>query len=888
MGFMSRKVLPACASICVFCPALRARSRQPVKRYKKLIIDIFQDSSPNDRKISKLCDYAAKNPSRLPEIARMLEHRGYKAIRNIQLGAIRILVAVYTKLFSACQVQMSFLAVSAIDIIRSLLDEHQEDEIRILGCSLLFEFAHNQIDGTYVYQLESLLSNLCVLAKENGPEQRQRQLRSSGLRGLSAMLRFMGEHLHMPSEYDDVVSAVLCNYELSYIDVDSSASAIEKPGFWAQSCVEKISEFCKEATTTRRYLEPIFFYFDAGKHWSSRQGLAFTVLQQILHFMESFGNNCFLLAVLVRHLDHKSVSQEPLIKAQIVSIAASLTQQSTSEVTVVKVSVLSDMLRHLRNVLMASMDASLQPLLGDYTDFQLAIQKFLSELMKNIGSPSPIFEAMALTLENLSSTSLFSQSTMYSLLILGSIMAAQPLIIPNQQSFPEALLQQLSLAMVHPDSDTRLCAHRIFETILSSVHISEDTSNISVLSDQLAMPGVGFGSGLLQDTTQLHCKSRRDLDLNHEFESAAIRFTEDQLALLFSAVWMGSSLDNNVPGNYEAKFFTFTQTLQLSPARKSKDIFAKSFQLSLSIRAIAIEVDGHLSPSRKRSLYLLSSAMLGFVSKFYNISGILNQIGDLQARSQEDPFLAISNCRLVVRNGVDSNEYGTPIDNAAASELLEQIRKETDISTESLVSLILNSSSMISELDLAHLKNNLLEMFSPVSGGWAFDFNAHSNRARPWVAVVNKSSSFDEAVDSKDNFTMENGADFSAFSSNRHVLKHSDIIGVSQLLKSALEMAGTVAKVSSSTASLPFSAVTMKCEDLDLSAKRKMPVWANIDESKQLMPSITAECYEVYEMLSESHGKDGDVTHYPSINSDNILQLPPVSHYDYFLRAARC
>lgn len=43
-GVISRQVLPACGSLCFFCPAMRARSRQPVKRYKKLISDIFPRS----------------------------------------------------------------------------------------------------------------------------------------------------------------------------------------------------------------------------------------------------------------------------------------------------------------------------------------------------------------------------------------------------------------------------------------------------------------------------------------------------------------------------------------------------------------------------------------------------------------------------------------------------------------------------------------------------------------------------------------------------------------------------------------------------------------------------------------------------------------------------
>lgn len=44
MGVMSRRVVPVCGNLCFFCPSLRARSRQPVKRYKKLLSDIFPRS----------------------------------------------------------------------------------------------------------------------------------------------------------------------------------------------------------------------------------------------------------------------------------------------------------------------------------------------------------------------------------------------------------------------------------------------------------------------------------------------------------------------------------------------------------------------------------------------------------------------------------------------------------------------------------------------------------------------------------------------------------------------------------------------------------------------------------------------------------------------------
>ncbi|KAL7175295.1 hypothetical protein ACSBR2_028992 [Camellia fascicularis] len=44
MGVMLRRVLPICGKICFFYPSLRARSRQPVKRYKNLLADIFPRS----------------------------------------------------------------------------------------------------------------------------------------------------------------------------------------------------------------------------------------------------------------------------------------------------------------------------------------------------------------------------------------------------------------------------------------------------------------------------------------------------------------------------------------------------------------------------------------------------------------------------------------------------------------------------------------------------------------------------------------------------------------------------------------------------------------------------------------------------------------------------
>ncbi|MCO5561783.1 hypothetical protein L7F22_015407 [Adiantum nelumboides] len=950
MGFMSRKVLPACGSLCVFCPALRSRSRQPVKRYKKLIADILQEELPNDRKISKLCDYASKNPLRLPEIAMMLEQRGYKAIRHGQRGVITAVVAVYIKLFSACKVQMPLFAVSSLNIIRALLDENQQDEMRVFGCTLLFEFAHNQqVDGTYIYQLDALLLKLCFLSKEFGEERRQRQLRAAGLRALSALIWFMGEHLHMPSEYNHVVAVIMDNYGHSFVNTDDSTGAVEIPSVWAQLCIEKIAQFCKEATTTRGYLEPLFFHFDLGKHWSPKQGLALTVLQQILHFVETFGmlrksfngwnsvsllrfftvifyviegpfvtgNDSFILVVLVKHLDHKSVSQDLQVKSDIVSIAASLARQSKSKSTAIEIAILTDILRHLRNTLMATTEASLQPMLGDYTHLQLAIQNFLSEIVKKISNPAPIFETMALTLETLLPAAQFSQNTMSSLLILGSILAGQPLSVLSQQCFPEALLQQLALAMAHSDSGTRLEAHQVFETILSSLSVSQEGKDSSAGYDQRLMFKAGLASGLPSNLT--HAEPGEVVDSNFNFpaksastspchqaprspqaflhESAAIRLTEDQIGLLFSFLWRGLSLDNNMPRNYQANFRTATLMLQLSPARKSKDIFARVFQFSLSLRTMASRRDGHLSSARKRSLLTLSSAMLTVASNFYNIAGMEDAMKALREPSQMDPFLTFLEGELKIRDGVDPSHYGTPADNAAASKFLDQISKDIEYSNELLVSLVLSSSSTIFELDPVRLRDELLQPFSPTYCGFSLDLDANSSRTQPWIAVLHKSSSFDEAISSQDDCTNDNAfADLPEILISNPVCKPSaSVMGVTQLLKSALEMAGQVAKIKAAAAPLSFSAVAMKCEDFGSSGRRKMPIWTNIDEYTQTLPLMASQHHiELIQAKGWSGQKDCEGVEFCSLpkpdhhKSCQTLQLPPVSHYDNFLRAAGC
>ncbi|KAK8263892.1 hypothetical protein V6Z11_D12G070200 [Gossypium hirsutum] len=59
------------------------------------------DAEPNDRKIGKLCEYASRNPLRIPKITSNLEQRCFKDLRNENFGCVKAVLCIYRKLLSS-------------------------------------------------------------------------------------------------------------------------------------------------------------------------------------------------------------------------------------------------------------------------------------------------------------------------------------------------------------------------------------------------------------------------------------------------------------------------------------------------------------------------------------------------------------------------------------------------------------------------------------------------------------------------------------------------------------------------------------------------------------------------------------------------------------------
>ncbi|CAM6103913.1 unnamed protein product [Calypogeia fissa] len=1022
MGIISRRVLPACGNLCICCPELRARSRQPVKRYKKLLSDIFptsQEELPNDRKIGKLTEYASKNPLRIPKIATSLEQRGYKALRNERYSPLRVVMRTYSKLLSSCRDQMPLFATSALSMIRLLLDHVRNDSMRVLACQTLIDFLNNQMDSTYTRDLDALLPKLCAISKETGEEHRSLRLRAAGLQALASVINFLGKYSHMPPEFDDVVAAVLENFEISRPAQEVASQdrtetqcnwvngmfrgegrgpvavmrgaitrlqsrkensnprdasnltrmETETPMVWSQLCIQNLARLAKEATTVRRVLEPMFRYFDKEKLWPPEK-LAIRVLRDLQHFMEKSGNEQLSLPALVRHLDHNAVMDNPELKTSIVEVIVQLTRQSKVRATVAFVGIMSDLIRHLRRSMECCVEASKLDrveTLNLHKGLQHALEECLIELAKRVGDAAPLFDMMATTLEKLPTNPIIARTTTEAVFVLAHCVA----YVPDQSSagkvFPEALFQELLQGMVHPDVETRVTIHHIFALLLvpsSLIANSEDLDapqsepeTLSVLSrsssafssaaalfEKLGKEKCGFaernmcfdksrceitkdnedgiemvemsparkenggninssspspGNGIRvceeQSWERSTAQVRRPSNGTKDLDLSIVRLSGHQAALLLSRLWIQAILPDNVPSSYEAIANTYILTLLFSRAKTSSHkTVIRAFQLALSLRSLAIDPNYagvQLPPSRRRSLFTLSTAMLVFAGRAYGVPQLGTVVKASLTNATKDPYLELSDdIRLKIVNSsigyVNVKDYGSTADDRDAYKSFLGISISEEHTSEALAALIVGSSTVLGPDDFA-VADQMLQAFPPEKG---FRLGSQSYLEPFYCSEspleLRDSVSFDEGLRTnsslEDNLRIGSGgiemppllANFCGPPLATHA------ISVSQLLEAAVVTAGQRLSTSTTDVPLPYSAVANQCEAFSADSRKKISSVLKLGgQYGTLVLTFSEKDYWSSYLKNEKlqHGQFREV-----------VRLPPASPYDNFLKAAGC
>uniref|UniRef100_A0A803PW87 Uncharacterized protein n=1 Tax=Cannabis sativa TaxID=3483 RepID=A0A803PW87_CANSA len=936
MGVISRKIFPACGSMCVCCPALRSSSRKPVKRYKKLLAEIFPkslDGHPNERKIVKLCEYASKNSVRIPKIAKYLEERCEKELRNGHIKFLNVVAETYSKLLFLCKEQMAYFAVSLLNVVTELLDNSKQDAVQMLGCQTLTRFIYAQTDAMYTHNIEGFVQKVCVLARVKGEDHQKRCLRASSLQCLSAMVWFMAEFSHIFADFDEIVHVTLDNYELDTLDEEDnerlesqhnwvdevvrsegrigailgsdaspcsmirprpekkdpsllSREETETPKVWAQICIQRMAELSKESTTMRRILDPMFVYFDSGRHWVS-QGLALLVLSDMSYFMEASGNQQLTLTYVIRHLDHKNVSHDPELKSYIIQVATGLARQIRSGTMLAEIGFVSDLCWHLRKSLQATIQLAVEQESNSNVNIMLqnSIEDCLLEIAKRIGNAQPLFDLMAITLEKLPSGTV-ARATIGSLIILAHTISLALVSSRSKQVFPESLLVQLLKVMLHPDLEVRVGAHQIFSILLvpssnrprhevASLrsgflyqsrrwHSNTASAFASITARLEKLRREKDGSKTEKNGNTFHDDNKEkdiveedfkqgrgrknspsfykissiidrkpgSIDLN-EAEPFVMRLSEDQIVHLLSAFWIQAYLSDNLPSNIESIAHSFILTLISSRLKNPTDnLVVNFFQLLLSLRKMSLDPNnGMLTPAGQRSVLVLSMSMLMFAAKIYHIPELNDFLKSL-IPYDIDPYLGISDdLQVYVKPDADVREFGSASDNQLATSTLSELRNKIYDTENIVIDILVQNLTNITKLEAEDVLKQLQEPFTPDD---TFSFGPQSalDLDHDQMASHSKESlSFDGDFPTnslvEDDATSElSVADLSRFIPRvPSTSSGSHIISIGQLLESALEVAGHVAGSSVSTSPLPYNAMASQCEALGTGTRKKLSNW---------------------------------------------------------------
>ncbi|KAE8694793.1 Zinc finger (C2H2 type, AN1-like) family protein [Hibiscus syriacus] len=176
------------------------------------------------------------------------------------------------------------------------------------------------------------------------------------------------------------------------------------------------------------------------------------------------------------------------MQLQILEGITSLARQSKVEPSIAILGAVSDVMRHLRKSIHCSLDDAT---LGADTiqwnrNFKEAVDNCLVQLSTKVGDAGPILDAMAVMLENISNITVIARTAVCVVYRTAQVIASIPNPSYINKAFPESLFHQLLPAMVHPDHETRITAHRIFSVVLVPTSVCPQQSSGTPVANRAA------------------------------------------------------------------------------------------------------------------------------------------------------------------------------------------------------------------------------------------------------------------------------------------------------------------------------------------------------------------------------------------------------------------
>ncbi|XP_013660623.2 protein SEMI-ROLLED LEAF 2-like isoform X2 [Brassica napus] len=918
MGVMSRRVLPACGNICFFCcPSLRVRSRHPVKRYKQMLADIFprnQDAEPNDRKIGKLCEYASRNPLRIPKINEYLEHKCYRELRNGNIGSVKVVLCIYKRLLSSCKEQMPLFSCSLLTIVPTLLEQTKDVEVQILGCYTLVDFITLQTENSHMFNLEGLIPKLCQLAQEMGDDERLLRLRSAAMQALAIMVSFIGEHSQLSMDLDMIISVILENYmdlekgqedtnELNPVtdyNLEKNMENSKSASYWSMVCLCNIAKLAKETTTVRRVLEPLLNAFDSGDYWSPQKSVASSVLLFLQSRLEESGGSCHVLvSSLIKHLDHKNVTKQQGIQVNMVKVATCLVVHAKQGASGAMTAVIAELIKHLRKCLQNAAESDLSANeTKQNSELQHALENCIAELSKKVGDAGPILDMLAVVLETISTNVYVARTTASAILRAALIVSVVPNVTYHKKVFPDALFHQLLLAMSHTDCETRVVAHSIFSVLLLGTLCLPWSDQHKETSDAVEE---SLNSDQYKDVNHTSLSSLKDVDGDIK-SLCSLRLSSNQVNMLLSSLWIQATSTGNTPANFEAMASTYSTTILFSLAKRSKHMaLVWCFQLAFSLRNLSLNQNGGLQLSRRRSIFTFASYLLILSAKISNIPELIPIVKESLTAQMVDPCLVLEgDIRLrAVCSG-----------------------SETDDSDALNSSVIVANDSRLKDIVITHFTSKFPTLSEEEQSNLRKEINSDFCRddAHPLVAPLFMDTAGSdsplnqielpafEEVELPAIVALEGISPGVSGSQSGHTTSLStntnpvDVLSVNELLESVSETARQVASLPVSSLPVPYDQMMNQCEALMNGKQQKMSVLRSFkpEAAKAITFSEEDEKEEVFLLKETEEANEDDQKALAPVQPQGQLascshgveqdsfRLPPSSPYDEFLKAAGC